>query len=37
MNKRVDVLAVVVFLILLASLLAAAKGHGGLYGFSSGV
>jgi len=38
MRKHVDVLAVIVFLIALASLAAAAKGHGGgLYGFSSGI
>jgi hypothetical protein len=38
MKKHVDVLAVILFLIALASVVAVAKGHGnGLYGFSSGV
>lgn len=37
MKKHVDLVAVIFFLIALAALVAAAKGHGGsLYGFSSG-
>jgi hypothetical protein len=37
MKKHVNLFAVMAFLIALASLVAAAKGHGTGYGFSSGL
>lgn len=36
MKKNINVVGVVLFLIALASFIAAAKGHGSTYGFFSG-